>query len=81
MINHSSISKAQIFKLIKSNKIQLAGNRKLKIYGTLQCKSGKRMMEKNRVFFISKTEAEEQGYRPCAHCMKEFYELWKHGSL
>ncbi|UII23779.1 Ada metal-binding domain-containing protein [Fulvivirga ligni] len=81
MLNHSSISKEQLFRLIKSNEIQFAGNKKLKIYGTLQCKSGKRMKHEYRVFFLSEEEAREQGYRPCGHCMREFYQLWKYGSI
>jgi len=43
-------------RLIKQ-KIQLGGNANLKIYGTLECKSGKRMKAKNRVFFEHEEEA------------------------
>lgn len=52
------------------------GNIKLKIYGTLNCKSGRRMNLENRVFFESENEAVKNGYRPCGHCMKEAYTEW-----
>lgn len=35
------------------------------------------MKKENRVFFISETEAIKEGYRPCAHCMKQAYMEWK----
>jgi len=63
-------------RLIKQ-KIQLGGNANLKIYGTLECKSGKRMKAKNRVFFEHEEEAIKAGYRPCGHCMRAKYKLWK----
>jgi len=49
----------------------------LKIYGTLNCKSGKRMKMVNRIFFRLEYEAISLGYRPCGHCMKKKYEVWK----
>ncbi|EHQ27121.1 Ada metal-binding domain-containing protein [Mucilaginibacter paludis] len=63
--------------LIDAGMITLGGNRKLKIYGKLNCKSGKRMKAANRVFFSSEVEAVCAGYRPCGHCMKGEYRLWK----
>jgi hypothetical protein len=63
--------------LLNSGSIRLAGNRKLKIYGTLNCSSGKRIKTENRLFFESETEAISAGYRPCGHCMKEAYQKWK----
>jgi methylphosphotriester-DNA--protein-cysteine methyltransferase len=62
---------------IDKGEIQLAGNRKLKIYGTLNCASGKRMRMDNRVFFKSEEEAINMGYRPCGHCMRTAYLQWK----
>ena len=59
--------------LLKEGQITMAGNKKLKIYGTLSCKSGKRMLDKNRVFFDSEQEAMNLGYRPCGHCMRKKY--------
>jgi hypothetical protein len=67
----------QLKKLLDSGSIKLAGNRKLKIYGTLNCSSGKRIKIENRLFFESETEAISAGYRPCGHCMKEAYQKWK----
>jgi methylphosphotriester-DNA--protein-cysteine methyltransferase len=63
--------------LIDKGEIQFAGNKKLKIYGTLNCSSGKRMKTENRVFFKSEREAESLDYRPCGHCMRGAYLQWK----
>jgi methylphosphotriester-DNA--protein-cysteine methyltransferase len=63
--------------LINTGEVQFAGNRKLKIYGTLACSSGKRMKVGNRVFFKSEEEAIGLGYRPCGHCMRSAYLQWK----
>lgn len=62
--------------LIDEGQIQCAGNRKLKIYGTLSCSSGKRMKTENRVFFKSAEEAINEGYRPCGNCMRRDYLRW-----
>jgi hypothetical protein len=40
----------QITGLTREHAIQFAGNRKLKIYGSLSCNSGKRMKIINRFF-------------------------------
>ena len=77
MIKHSSITPTQLRSLIRSGKLAFAGNQRLKIYGTLSCSSGKRMKRENRVFFENETEANQGGYRPCGHCMKEQYRLWR----
>jgi methylphosphotriester-DNA--protein-cysteine methyltransferase len=63
-------------RLVQSGGIRFAGNRKLKIYGRLNCASGKRMKKVNRVFFTSEEEAVRFGYRPCGHCMRMEYNLW-----
>lgn len=60
----------------------LGGNKKLKIYGRLDCPSANRWIEKdyyidNRVFFENEETAIKAGYRPCAICMKEAYQKWK----
>ena len=60
----------------------LGGNKKLKIYGRLDCPSAKRWIEKgyyvrNRVFFADEETAIEAGYRPCAVCMRREYKIWK----
>jgi Metal binding domain of Ada len=62
--------------LVHSGKIKLAGNRPLKIYGLLSCRSGKRMNISTRVFFESEQEAIAHGFRPCGHCLKAAYKDW-----
>jgi methylphosphotriester-DNA--protein-cysteine methyltransferase len=86
MITHLSLGEAiysrakNLYQLIASNKISFAGNRGLKIYGLLNCKSGKKMKTENRVFFSSANEAEKKGYRTCEHCMKDAYNSWQYNN-
>jgi methylphosphotriester-DNA--protein-cysteine methyltransferase len=77
MIEHSAIADAQLLSLIRSKQITLAGNRSLKIYGLLQCSSGKRMKRENRIFFKSIAQAKSKGFRPCGHCLHKEYLQWK----
>ncbi|AZA89720.1 metal-binding protein [Chryseobacterium nakagawai] len=77
MILHSQLSDSELRSKIRKNEILLGGNKKLKIYGLLGCKSGKRIKKENRVFFTDVQEAFQNGYRPCGHCMKEEYQRWK----
>ena len=83
MIPHTSLGDTafkrsrQLKMLLDKNQAVLAGNSKLKIYGTLNCSSGKRMKIENRVFFSSEAEAIDLGYRPCGHCMAAAYKRWK----
>ncbi|TGL63763.1 metal-binding protein [Leptospira sarikeiensis] len=81
MIFHEDLDTGTVRSYIRSRKIRLAGNMKLKIYGNLSCKSGKRMDRKNRVFFASEEEAIRENFRPCGHCLKEKYKVWKDGSF
>ena len=74
MIAHTDIDTITLHRKIKQREIKFGGNKQLKIYGTLQCKSGKRMKKENRVFFISEKEAMKMGYRACGHCMKNKYD-------
>lgn len=67
--------------MIKQKLIVFGGHRSFKIYGTLRCRSGKKMLPANRVFFISEQEARDQGYRPCAHCLHADYKKWKNGII
>lgn len=82
--------KAKKFKLIDSNGKEylsnnpgtLGGNKKLKIYGRLDCPSAIRWLNKgkyisNRVFFENEEVAIAAGYRPCAVCMPNEYKKWK----
>ena len=77
MIRHDEIEQPELIGLIKKGELRLGGNANLKIYGQLGCKSGKRMLRKNRVFFQSEEETLAKGYRPCGHCMRESYLVWK----
>ncbi|MCF0050795.1 metal-binding protein [Dyadobacter sp. LJ53] len=85
MFKHSDLgppsfqTSRKLKKLIDNDVICYSGNATLKIYGTLQCASGKRMKMKNRVFFSSVAEALAHGFRPCGHCMREAYLKWKTG--
>lgn len=81
MIQHQEISDSDLRNKIKNAEICFGGNRKLKIYGTLKCSSGKRMKRENRVFFLSEHEASQNGFRPCGHCMKTEYQNWKNGLI
>ncbi len=77
MIQHKNISDIDLQTKIRTKNILFGGNKNLKIYGTLNCKSGKRMKRENRVFFSSEKEAHNNKYRPCGHCMKTAYKKWK----
>lgn len=77
MTRHTNLDNNRLHSLIRKGEIRAAGNVRLKIYGTLHCRSGKRMKKVNRVFFVNLQEAEQQGFRPCAHCMHREYHQWK----
>jgi methylphosphotriester-DNA--protein-cysteine methyltransferase len=52
----------------------LGGNRRLKIYGRLDCPSALRWIARghyvrHRVFFADEATAQAAGYRPCKVCM------------
>lgn len=77
MMNHKDIVSKELLKLYKHGVLVLGGNKKLKIYGCFNCKSGKRMKRENRMFFQSEAEAHLLGYRPCGHCLRSKYNEWK----
>jgi methylphosphotriester-DNA--protein-cysteine methyltransferase len=79
MIYHADIDSHELWRKIKRKEIIFAGNKRLKIYGTLQCRSGKRMNKANRVFFKSEKESIENNFRPCGHCLQSKYHKWKDG--
>ena len=56
-IEHDGLSDAELRRRIRRKELVFGGNRTLKIYGTLNCKSGKRMKRENRMFFFSEKEA------------------------
>jgi methylphosphotriester-DNA--protein-cysteine methyltransferase len=77
MFHHIELTKRKLRSLIDKGAIKFGGNKPLKIYGTLSCKSGKRMKKENRVFFQSEEGAINEGYRPCGHCMKAEFQKWR----
>ena len=77
MIKHLNLKNKELASLIKEKNIRFGGNARLKIYGTLHCKSGKRMKTENRVFFSSEQDAKNEGYRPCGHCLRKEYRNYK----
>lgn len=78
MLSHVEISDQVVRSKIRRKIILWGGNKKLKIYGTLHCGSGKRMKRENRVFFESEEEALRNEYRPCGHCLRKSYQKWKY---
>lgn len=77
MIKHQDLKAEEIRRMIKDQSITLAGNVRQKIYGRLDCTSGKRMKKQNRVFFTTEMEAILSGFRPCGHCTPNRYRKWK----
>lgn len=76
-IDHLNLTDKQVFNLLHRGVIKFAGHKRNKVYGTLHCKSGKKMKRKYRTFFNSEEFALWLGYRPCGFCMKEKYQQWK----
>lgn len=76
MVRHTDITDKALREQIKQCTVLFSGNIKLKIYGTLNCGSGKRMKRENRIFFESSNEAILEDYRPCGNCMKTEYRKW-----
>ena len=65
---------------------QLGGYRPKKIYGRLDCWSANKHLAsggyvKHRVFFSDRAAAVAAEYRPCGHCMREDYQLWKQSRI
>lgn len=87
MIHHADLGetiserKRNVKQLVKQGEIAWGGNKKLKIYGTLNCASGKRMKTENRVFFSTEKEAIRNGYRPCGNCLSLNYQNWRDGFI
>jgi methylphosphotriester-DNA--protein-cysteine methyltransferase len=67
---HSDLADAELFGVLRRGAITLAGNRRLQIYGRLDCASGRRRRRANRVFVATAAEAVAAGYRPCGHCLR-----------
>jgi methylphosphotriester-DNA--protein-cysteine methyltransferase len=77
MIPHKLLDRKELIQKIRLREILFAGNLRLKIYGLLNCSSGKRMKTENRVFFVNEQEAIDMGFRPCGNCMSDRYREWK----
>ena len=77
MFPHVILKDEKVRSMIRRRIIRAAANKKLKIYGRLDCRSGKKMKKQNRIFFNDREEATFLGFRPCAHCMRNEYQLWK----
>ena len=77
MIRHDAIDDDDLHRLIASGHIRYGGNSRLRIYGRLDCASGKRMKRRRRVFFASEDEARRAGFRPCGNCMRKAYLRWR----
>lgn len=63
----------------------LAGHRRTRIYGRLDCPSAGRAIARggyvaHRVFFADADAAIACGYRPCAVCLPAAYARWKAGT-
>ena len=70
MWRHDELTDELLFRMLRAGKIAYAGNRRLRVFGRLDCSSGRRMKRAKRVFFASADEALAAGYRPCGHCMR-----------
>jgi hypothetical protein len=60
----------------------LGGHRRARLYGRLDCPSALRAISRGgyveeRVFFADEVTAIAAGYRPCAVCLPQAYQLWK----
>ncbi len=44
------------------------GNSRVKVFHRLECKFHKKALRKNRIYFSSREEAINAGYRPCRTC-------------
>ena len=53
MINHPTITKNELHYQIKQKAFTFGGNKNLKAHGNLQCKTGKRLQQQNRIFFVN----------------------------
>ncbi len=70
------MSPKRAYKVLKDGKVvesevpgRYCGIRTQRIFGRLDCPSGKRMAHaKNRVFFLTWWDAIAAGYRPCRVC-------------
>lgn len=60
----------------------IGGNRRLRIYGRLDCPNALRWLARghyarHRVFFADEAAAVTAGYRPCAVCLPDAHRAWR----
>ena len=77
MIRHDALDDDDLRRLLAAGQIRFGGNRRLRIYGRLDCASGKRMKREQRVFFGDEAAARSAGFRPCGHCLRDAYRRWR----
>ena len=64
----------------------LGGYAPLRIYGRLDCWSANKNLRnggyaQHRVFFADEETAIASGFRPCGHCLRDQYKLWKQSGI
>ena len=64
----------------------LGGHRRNRGYGRLDCPAALRWIAeghyvRHRVFFADEATALAAGYRPCATCLRDRYDMWKAGRM
>jgi len=77
LIEHDQIDDRALRSLIRQRVIILAGHRKNRIFGRLDCRQGKGMLRSNRVFFANAAQAKERGFRPCGRCLRAEFMSWR----
>ena len=77
LLRHDAVTDAALRARLRDGSLTMAGNRRLKIYGRLDCPAGRRMHRSRRVFFADMASALSAGYRPCARCCQAAYDVWK----
>ena len=77
MIRHDALDDDDLRRLLAGGQIRYGGNRRLRIYGRLDCASGQRMKREQRVFFCDEVAARSAGFRPCGHCLRDAYRRWR----
>lgn len=75
MVRGSEMSEGAIKRMVAAGTLRYAGNESMQVYGEIDCPSGKR--SRKRVYFASREQAEQLGFRPCGACMRAEYQEWK----
>jgi len=78
--HHLTAPDGSIYKSLEPG--TMGGNSRHRIHGRLDCWSANRALPTYasiRFFFADEQAAIAAGYRPCGHCMREGYKVWKAG--